>query len=65
MKFNSKLFVTLMVTMMLSPVVSAMTEQEKLDDINKMLKGNSAIIDSLHESLAMYIVQQKNSTKHW
>ncbi|MGD8172735.1 DsbA family protein [Vibrio sp. TRT 21S02] len=59
MKFNSKLFVTLMVTMMLSPVVSAMTEQEKLDDINKMLKGNSAIIDSLHESLAMYIVQQK------
>ncbi|GEK14413.1 DsbA family protein [Aliivibrio fischeri] len=58
MKFKTKLITTLVMACLFSPLASAMTQAEKIEDINKMLEGNPAIIDSLHESLAMYIAQQ-------
>ncbi|KAB2823963.1 DsbA family protein [Aliivibrio finisterrensis] len=63
MKFKTKLITTLVMACLFSPLASAMTQSEKIQDINEMLKGNPAIIDSLHESLAMYIVQQGNYQK--
>ncbi|OCH40228.1 DsbA family protein [Aliivibrio fischeri] len=58
MKFKTKLITTLVMACLFSPLASAMTQTEKVEDINKMLKDNPTIIDSLHESLAMYIAQQ-------
>lgn len=55
-----KLTLTLAVisAVLFSPFSIAKSDQEKLQEINDMLAGNSEVIDSLHASLSAYLAQQ-------
>lgn len=60
MKLKKTLITTLVAALTFTPLAFAKTTQEKLADINKILEaeGNADIVDSLHESLALYVEQQ-------
>ncbi|PSV11118.1 DsbA family protein [Photobacterium leiognathi] len=57
MKF--KLIVSLMASLLFAPMSFAMTQQEQLQDINKILNAHPDIIAGLHNNLVMYLQQQE------
>ncbi|EIZ1172003.1 DsbA family protein [Vibrio vulnificus] len=56
MKTYYKLFLT---TILASPLALAMTHDDKIEDITKILQENPLIVDNLHENLHLYMNQQK------
>lgn len=49
----------LIASVFVSPLALAMTHDDKIKDITKILQENPLIIDNLHESLHLYVNQQK------
>lgn len=60
MKLNSTVIIALFAALIFTPASFALTKEQKLEEINQILNNNNEIIDTLHESLEMYI-EQRNS----
>ncbi|WP_159650727.1 DsbA family protein [Vibrio atypicus] len=57
--FKKITLVSALSLVMLAPTAFAETQQQKIDAIVDMLQDNPEVVDTLHESLAAYIVQQQ------
>lgn len=63
MKLNFTLIAALIAAFTFTPVSFAKTQEQKIEEIAQLLRDNGEIVDSLHESLELYIEQRNGFEK--